>query len=57
MVTLPPPSVDSFPVTWSLTAFFGLVEKPFPNLILPVARPRAMALMLSAGLLRGQNPL
>ena len=49
MVTLPPLE-GSLPLTSSSTDLVGLVEKPLPNLMLPVARPSAMALMLSADL-------
>lgn len=47
MVTLPPLE-DSLPLTSSSTDLVSLVEKPLPNLMLPVARPSAMALLLSA---------
>ena len=47
MVTLPPLE-DSLPLTSSSTDLVGLVEKPLPKLMLPVASPSAMALMLLA---------
>ena len=49
MVTLPP-SGDCLPFTRSSTGPAGLAEKSLPSRILPVARPSAIVLMLSAAL-------